>query len=252
MTTHQTLQKYLERKQKSSPGFSIRALARRLDVSPSFLSRVMNGIKPIPEKLLPRLAAALDVEPELLSKPAPSASRSPEKIDLSAHQDWQLAESETMQLLRNWFYLPIMELTLLSDFEGGAEEIARRLRLSQTATDIALRELMALGLVTCEDGRYRKTRRKLKFAAAKSTNLIRRFHHEMLEKAQEELRTATSEDDFQKRMMTGIVVTANPERLQAAQKKLADCLMEIANDLTSEAGTEVYHLSAQLFPLTKR
>lgn len=250
MQTHEALQKYFERKKKSAPGFSIRSLARRLDVSPSFLSRVMTGKKPIPESLLPRLANALDVEPDLFAPNTPSSA--PKKSEgLAAFEDWSVAQGDHLQVLRNWFYLPIMELTTLKNFGGTAEEIALRLKISQATADIALRELMAIGLITCEDGRYRKTSRKIKFASAKSTHLIRRFHHEMLEKAQEELRTATSDDAFQKRLITGLTVTASPEALQAAQKKLADCLVEIANDLTKNPGTEVYQLGVQLFPLSK-
>jgi hypothetical protein len=39
-------------------------------------------------------------------------------------------------------------------------------------------------------------------------------------------------------------------KFQFRTYKLAECLHEIANDLTHESGTDVYHLSAQLFPLT--
>jgi len=250
MRRHEALRKYFDRKKKSSPGFSIRSLARRLDVSPSFLSRVMAGKKPIPESLLPRLATALDIEPDFFAPPA--ASPAPAQSEsIAAFEDWDIAQGDHLQVLRNWFYLPIMELTTLAHFSGTAEEIARRLRLSQATTDIALRELVALGLMAYDNGRYRKTSRKIKFASAKSTHLIRRFHHEMLEKAQEELRTATSDTDFQKRLISGVTVTAAPEALRAAQKKLADCLVEIANDLTQNPGTEVYHLGVQLFPLSK-
>lgn len=223
----------------------MRSLARRLQVSPSFLSRTLSGKKPLPAELQAKLARALDIEPELLD---PNA-----KIQVvnQAVEDWVIADDKAIQALRNWYYIPILELTTLRNFDGTAAAIGRRLKLSLPTTEIALRELVSLGLLAVENGRYRKADGKLRFTSAKSIHLIRKFHDEMLEKAQQELRTATSDDDFQKRLIAGITVSSTPEAVQEAKRKLSACLHEIANDLTAEPGTEVYHLATQLFPLTK-
>lgn len=243
---------YFERKRESSPGFSLRALAKRLDVSASFLSRVLNGQKPIPAELLPRLARALDVEPELLAKER--AAETPKKANVKvsgAFQDWELAEVEATQILRNWYNLPILELTTLENFDGTAESISKRLKISPTTTEIALRELVGLGLIECTDGRYRKTATKLRFITSKTNNLFRKFHDDMLEQGQVELRNGVTEEEFQRRLMIGITISADPEKVKQAKHKLAEFLYQLANELIESPGTEVYHLSAQLFPLTK-
>ena len=244
---HELLKKYFDRKRKSSPGFSLRALAGRLDVSASFLSRVMSGKKPVPAELLPRLAKALDVEPEMLVPKTPAKK---EKAPPAA-ADWSIADIEATQILRNWYNVPILELLTLSNFDGSAAAISRRLKLSKATTEIALRELEMMGLIQNKEGRYVKTESRLRFTSSKSTTLIRKFHDEMLEKSQFELRNATTEDEFQNRLITGITISASPEKIQEAKAKLADFLHELANDIISSPGTEVYHLSAQLFPLTK-
>ncbi len=249
MKAHLILQMYFERKKKSSPGFSIRSLARRLEISASFLSRVLNGKKPLPPNLLPKLARALDVEPELLSPPEIKKS----KDDVTpAVADWALADVEATQILRNWYYIPILELTTLANFDGTATEVSQRLNLSATTAEIALRELVSLGLLKVTDGKYLKTESKLRITSSKSLPLIRKFHDEMLERGQLELRHANSEEDFQRRLITGITVSASPEKIQEAKQRLAEFLHQLANELISEPGTEVYHLGAQLFPLTKR
>jgi uncharacterized protein (TIGR02147 family) len=242
---HLLLKKYLARKKKSSPGFSLRALAQRLGVSAPFLSRVMNGKKPIPADLLPQLARALDVEPELL------APKKKSKTTNAAVAEWALADMQATQILRNWYYIPILELTTLVDFDGKAETVARRLNLSTKTTEVALRELVGLGLLRLEDGRYAKSEQKLRITSSKSLPLIRKFHDEMLEQSQQHLRTALGEEDFQRRLITGITVSASPEKVQEAKQRLADFLHELANDLAADPGTDVYHLSAQLFPITK-
>ncbi len=243
---------YFERKKKSSAAFSVRSLARRVGVSPSFLSRALNGKKTLPDELLRKLVSALDIEPELLAPAAPKRKAGSKSSEVSSSvEDWEISGVSGLQVLRSWFYLPILELTTLANFDGTAAMIARRLGLLPAEAEAALRELAAMGLLKFADGRYSKVNKKIRFTSAKSTQLIRRFHDEMLEKSQQELRNATSEDDFQRRLIAGITVSASPEGIQAAKRRLAECLHEIANELTETPGTEVYHLAGQLFPLTK-
>jgi uncharacterized protein (TIGR02147 family) len=147
--------------------------------------------------------------------------------------------------------VPILELTTLSNFDGTAATIARRLNLSLASTEVALRELISLGLITVNEGRFEKTNCKLRITSAKSLAAIRHFHDEMLKKSQAELRGSQSEAEFQNRLITGITVSASPERVQEAKRKLANFLHELADDLAATPGTEVYHLAAQLFPLSK-
>ena len=73
----------------------------------------------------------------------------------------------------------------------------------------------------------------------------------MMAKAQHELSEKNTESDFEKRLITGITLTASPEKIAEAKKKLAEALHDIANDLIEGEGTQVYHLAAQFFPLSK-
>lgn len=243
--THHALRMYLERKKKTSPGFSMRSLARRMDVSPSFLSRALNGKKSMPAELQTKLALALDVEPELLNTPK-------QNHVAPAVEDWVLTEKDAIKILRNWYYLPLLELTTLENFDGSTSEIARRLGLSNEVAEIALRELTSLGLIKWEDGKPKKADTKIRFTSSKTVQAFRKFHDDMLEKAQQELRSATTEEEFHQRLITGITLTGSEEAVQAAKRKLASCLHEIANDLVSTPGTEVFQLSAQLFRLSRR
>jgi uncharacterized protein (TIGR02147 family) len=245
METQAALKMYFEVKRKTSRGFSLRSLARRLQVSPSFLSRVLNGKKALPSHLRHKLAKALDVEPELLGPETTTTSVT------SAVDEWEIAEPQSKQILRNWYYIPILELVMLSNFDGELESIARRLGLSLTTVGIAVRELVDLGLLKQVDGRHTKTKTLLRFTSATSLHLIRQFHDAMLTRAREELRLRQAEEDFERRLIIGITVTAAPEKVQEAKRRLAECLYEIANDLMSAPGTEVYHIALQLLPLTK-
>jgi hypothetical protein len=140
----------------------------------------------------------------------------------------------------------------LGNYDGSVAMIASRLRIAKTTAEVAVRELISLGLLKETNGKLSKVNRKLRFGSSKSLREIRQFHSQMLGKAQEELRDFTDDADFSQRLITGITLTAGPDKIDAARRKLAECLHEIANDLTEDDGTEVFHLSAQLFPITKR
>ena len=60
MKTHLVLKKYFN-KRRSACGYSLRSLAKRLEISAGFLSRILNGKKPVPYHLLLRLAQVLDI-----------------------------------------------------------------------------------------------------------------------------------------------------------------------------------------------
>ncbi len=258
MKVHSILKKYLAKKQKYSTGFSIRSLARRLDVSPSFLSRVFSGLKPLPFSLLVELRSILEIEAEVFellkdkyveNQPYKSLAGSTD-LESQLHS-WDLAEKSSFSVLKQWFYLPILECTTLQNYDGTLQMIARRLGISEFAVQIAVKEMIALGLMKEKSGNYYKAKKKLRWGSSKTLNEVRSFHHQMMTKAQEELRTRTSDDDFSKRLVTGITITASSKQIANAKKRLSEAIHEIANNLVGEDGDEVYHLAAQLFPLTK-
>lgn len=263
MHTHEALRKYYDRKRDTSPAFSLRSLARRVQVSPSFLSRILSGQKPVPYPLLLRLGPALDIEPEIFTtirqahqvEVDDSAGFSPRKgkaeLDSSV-SEWNLTSPETLRVLRQWFYLPILEFSITKHYDGIPETVAAYLGLTVPTVVKAMEELKDLKLLVPKDGVLVKTSRKLRMGSGKPHADIRRFHDAMLERARRELAVATATQDFERRLITGITVTASPEKIAAAKQRLAECLHEIANELAQEKGTEVYHLSAQLFPLTKK
>jgi len=259
MQTNEVLKKHLDKKKASQTGYSLRVLARQLDLSPSFLSRVFSGQKPVPYALLLKLGKALDIPYEDLTHLKSSHSVKMEEGSVpkkgraqvnTALESWQLTQKDGFNALKQWFYLPILSFTTLANFDGTKEMIARRLGLSSLTVEVAVRELISSGLLIEEEGRLVATSNKRRWSDSKSLKEIRRFHDQMLEKAQTELRTATKEEEFSKRLITGITLTASPEKIEAAKAKLAECLHDIANELLDDEGTEVYQLACQLFPLT--
>ena len=249
------LSEYLERKKKSRPGYSLRALARDLDVAPSFLSAVFNGKKLVPPAQIGKLAKILEIDAATLIEIKRLAM--PEELRSAATRP--LAETptisiiparETSVLLRQWYYPVILDLTTCTDFGGSVDEIGSRLGLHPEATAVAVRDLLGAGLLEEVDGRLRKTEMILKVSSNRSRTEVRRYHLQQLERAQQELQQRTSDEDLARRVITGMSIATEPERIPVARKMLADALAEIAEYLASGEGSEVFQLSAQLFSHT--
>ncbi|RYZ97358.1 MAG: XRE family transcriptional regulator, partial [Proteobacteria bacterium] len=58
------LQKFLKKKKAERAGYSLSVLARRVDLSASFLSQIINGQRPIPLENFEALCSALDLDKE--------------------------------------------------------------------------------------------------------------------------------------------------------------------------------------------
>lgn len=259
-STHAILKKHFEKRKSEDRAFSLRAVSQRLGVSPAHLSRVLSGQKPPSYALLLKLGRALDVDAETMTAlrsahshhldDATVVRRGPAEA-AADRESWDLAEKETFSVLRQWFYLAILEFTTLKSFDGTAGSIARRLGVGPGAAEVALKELQSLGLLTEKNGRLRKAKKHLRWSTnSKFLPDVRRFHSQMLKKADETLTTRTADEDFARRLITGITITADTAKIQTAKEKLSAFLHELARELGDGEGTDVYHLSAQLFPLT--
>lgn len=254
MTVTAILNKHFQKKKKT--GYSMRALARDLDISPAFVSSLFSGKKKLPLKMVKSICKRLDIDSETALEiqkkllPASAALMYATFDKENATYKWQEADKRTLSALRQWFYVAILELVTCKSYDGTVAYIARRLKLSTTSVEVAIRELQALGLISLQEGQYLKSTQHLKISVSKSIHEIRNFHRQMLRKAEEELKDVNDED-YEKRLIMGITVSASVEKIAIAKKMLSDSLHEIANFLSDDKGDEVYHLAGQLFSLTK-
>ena len=164
--------------------------------------------------------------------------------------EWQLSDAATLAILRQWFFVAILEFTTLKKYDGTPDCIARNLGLAQETVKVALRELANLKLMHEENGKWIKTHKRLRMGSSKTQAEIRGFHHAMMNKAQENLKL-TSADDFERRLISGLMITTSPQKVKRLKQRLNELLHELASEaIDEEDGSEVYHIALQLFPLT--
>lgn len=254
------LKTFFNRKKQLSSAYSLRALARDIRVSPSFLSEVMSGKKRLSLDRLDLVTKVLDIDPEaamdLRREYVPdqvraSVSAVKKKRPPKPEQEFVNLSRKHFGILRHWYYFAILDLTTCADFGGTLEEIARRLGLHPETAGVAVRELLEQGLLLEDGGRLKKTHDSIRLASATPRSELANYHEKLLEKARYELKSKLNEEDWNRRMIAGITFSADPQKIAAAKKMFFDCMDEITAFLSEgEECTEVYHVALQMFPLT--
>jgi len=243
------------RKKQSNPGYSLRALARDLGVSPAFASKVMSGQKLPPKDRLEKLSFLLELdvpEKEVVVKAvlldsfgekvlgAPAKKRSPRAT----------ADASPKQILSSWANLAVLEGLSLESPLNELAGLGARLNLSPALVRRAIETLSAAGLIEETEGGWRKKEQLLYVAGGRSKSEVRAFHAAMIEKARREL-DKIAQADYERRLINGFTMTLNTDHLERLKSKIIDFLDELSREAGEGRATEVYQCNVQLFPLTK-
>jgi uncharacterized protein (TIGR02147 family) len=261
------LRNYFEMKKKSSPSFSLRGLAKRIKVDPSFLSLIFSGKKSIPKARFQQIIDGLGMDKpaethlkhlirnELLSKQAITVdelgkdqSNSRIAVDFSEYTPMR---TQNFDILNTWYILPVLDLFTCKNSSSDPAHIADRLEISETQARAAVECLLNIGLLEEGPAGLKKSRAKIRFPASTSKESVRAYHREMIAKARQCLLSQTRPEEYQRRLITGSTVAVNPKNLERAKARLNDALHEIMEILLEGDCTEVYQLNLQLFPLTR-
>lgn len=264
MKPHQLLKKYLERKQKVNPKYSLRAFARDLEVNAGFVSRMLNGTQEVPLKRLGQLAKILELDAvalkdlkkaiafEFMSEIGISSKDMAinSKQSLVTFEEKAMTAKE-MSVLSPWYNIAILELCTCENFQANSKWIAERLNITVAQAEKSVSYLQTNGYIKEEDGQLIKTHKHVRLPTKQSAEIVRHFHKNMMELAVKEMFQKTDNKSFNERLITSTSIAVNPENIPAAKERLAEMQLEIAEMLREGGCTEVYDLTLALFPLTK-
>jgi uncharacterized protein (TIGR02147 family) len=278
LESQKLLKKFFNAKRRSNPLYSIRALARDLELSASYVSRILKGEKPFPARRFQQISKALgldDIGQRLLAQavleekastqaqrmgsaalrssqslgtPTGKISRASKKPNFVEYEDLpHVARS----LLESPCALALLDLVTCRDFQANESWIAQRLGSTSAQVRVALKLLFDLDLLNESNGTWVKKSKKMRLPTPASNRWVREYHKNSMKRAIDELEKKFSNADFEKRSIASISFAANMNNFNRAKQRLIEAMYEVAEILAEGDCGEVFQLNWQLFPLTQ-
>jgi transcriptional regulator with XRE-family HTH domain len=240
----QLLQEELVNRCRQNPNYSLRSFARALKVEPSALSQIINGKRPLTEKMKLRLGMALGLSTKQIEKIPTS-----QNVSISSYQ--QIA-MDSFAIVSDWYHYAIIELTYLEEFKPEATWISRRLGITKSEANIAIERLFRLDLlVQDENGRWIDTSENgqlTQIHPGLTSDAARKYQSQLLELS----KLALQEISLEKRSHTSAAFCFDVEDLPQAIESIGRFRRQFAEEFQPKnKANEVYQIQISFFPLTK-
>ena len=241
------LQNLLEEKTKKNPQFSLRALARMVEISPAVLSRVLNGKRKLTFSLAVRIADALKMGPmerETLYSFYVSSQEQMPSEDVKVRE----LSIDCFNAMKECYHYGITQLLYTENFREDHKWMAKILGISELEVKLAVERLLRLEILDRdENGKLYRTSTHLTTSTDIASAGIRYFQKQILEKSIESL----ERDPLNERDITSITIAINEDKIEEAKKEIKKFRMKMSEFLSQGERTRVYNLGIHLIPLSK-
>lgn len=240
------LQEELILRCKRNPAYSLRSFAKAIDVSPSFLSKILNGQRRITDRVFEKISNNLNLESVIRN-----SFEGQKKLTSSSELELNNIQLDYFKIISDWYHYALIELTQVKDFKNSPEWIASKLGITVNQVKAAMDRLLELKLLVIKNGKLRPTSGGNTTTKNDFTDLaFKKMQDELLKKSMNSLWN----DDYDKRDHTSICMAINPEDIPEVKKRLAKMRREICQYLErpqKKKPTQVYNLSLSFFALSK-
>lgn len=264
MKSSEFLKLHFQKKKDSISGFSMRSMAKTLDVSPSFISEVLSGRKDLPLDRVKDFVKVLDMDFSAANRLRTLLAQESQileglnlkeglKKESSIHK-YEDLKKDKFSLLYPWYNVLILDFIECDGVGKDIELISRCLGLSSYQVERSLEFLLSNGFIEEGAEKYTKVGEKIRLAANRSHENIREYHKKILDLAKSQL-DKKSEQDFLQREISGLTINANPtqENIERARQILLDAIHE-AGEILSSGGpcSDLFQLNVQMFSVLKQ
>ncbi len=249
------------RRTHQNPHYSLRAFARDLEVSPSWLSDFMVGKKGISEgaalRICRKLGLTVSEEKIFCLSAKAKHSRSPQERETAAKELNNMKRSSAFAMKPKdfiktgaWYHQAILELTELDDFSHHEFEIVERLRLPLAAIRRALTDLQEEGLLEIKNGKMRAMFLETESTMDIPSVAVRKYHEQILQKGI----SALHEQAVQQREYGSATFAFDVSRVEEAKAVLRKFQKDFSNEfyISSENKDSVYQFSFQFFRMDQK
>lgn len=240
--------------------YSLRAMARDIDISPAHLSQIINGKKKLSPQMRLRVAAQLGLAERqtryfyLLSQleTAPSADIAStiqkQLNDLAHSYAERLVDTDQFKAISDWYHVPILEMSFLDSFRCDDVGVAERLGITVAQAAEALVRLERLGLLRLlPNGAYEKSEQNHVFRTSRRNEAFGEFMRQMMGLAVEAMGRQPVED----RVMMSQTFCVGRSQIDEARDITREYMQRMAGLFdTTPSRESVYQLNIQFFDLT--
>jgi uncharacterized protein (TIGR02147 family) len=264
-TYREALNAKLVDRMKANPRYSMRAFARDIGLSPSYLSQVLNGSRGLTTKKAPDVFkvlafSAIDIrlfELEMKkehSRAEKTKSTIQKQIDTTAqsHTARNIAP-ERFEKMSGWFSMVLLQLFFLKDAPVKSREkfwkfSAERLQVSESVIQATISIFLEMGLVQEQDRGYEPLHSTIWTNSKVPSQSIRNFHRQMIEQALASIESQSMDERSLRSLQVPILKSDIP--------KISDEVIRFSNMIlrkygrTESADAEtIYGINFQVFRL---
>jgi len=258
------LNKEYLKKNKKNELYSIRAFAKSLDIDSGALSQILSGKRIVSYKTAMKICQHLQLGQlerrrflYSLAKVYQKQNlkrKSPEYHSILKDKDARLLEASEIEfdeteIIANWYYVAIMEMTYLKDTELCAKSISKMLGISILESQVALNYLFQKGFLELDiNGKPQKVIKQLTTANQQKTSKAhKQRQNEILDKSKE----ALNQQDISMRAHHSMTMAIDPTKITQAKEEIRIFMSKMCDLLETGNRTDLYELNIGLFSLTQ-
>jgi uncharacterized protein (TIGR02147 family) len=244
----QLLIEELERRCRENPRYSLRAFAKALDISPSALSMILAGQRGLSKGLASQVSNKLGLDPNETQNFILNSLRRGKPNKQNEAQNFSQLSLDKFATISEWYHFAILSLVETKGFTAKVSWIASRLGISIAEAKAAVERLSRLGILDTAQPKWKLAGPPPFVGNEESTAATKRFQKQVLEKAMYSLEN----DPMELRDLNSFTIAINPKHVGFARKEMEKFLIDLMHKLEKKGDAlEVYHLSAQICPVSK-
>lgn len=254
------LRSVLSERKIANPKYSLRALAKSLSVSPGFLSQIMHGKRQLSadaaHKIIKRMKytgqeleyLSYLAQFEIAATPELRSQLEQKLAELRRIFKPQIVDNENFTVIKDWYHIPILEMTYLDNFDFTAKNVAKRLGIPLIQTEVAIDRLVRLGfLKRLDDGTFEKTDAHSVFRTNRQNEAFASFHRQMLGLARDALDNAPMDE----RVVMSQTFCIDKSQMEEAKALTREYTQKMASLFErAPEKQQTYQLNVQFFNLT--
>jgi uncharacterized protein (TIGR02147 family) len=242
------IQHRLNQAQLKNPRFTLRAMAKKMELSSGALSEILSGKRVVASKLAQKICSKLDIDLHEKSRIfyEPELAKDREKNKIGSEEIYQLSQDQ-FAMLSQWPHFALLSLLNTKGCQHNVDWMAERLGLSKKTLGEVLARLLRLDLVRYDQhGKLLRTKKSLKTTDDLVSYSVRKSHLGDMELA----KSLLDKVGVQHRDYTSISIPTDLKTLNKAKTLIRKFQDEMMNLLWTAEADQVYKMSVYLYPLT--